>query len=54
MDNSENIEVIHIRCPIPLKRWVEQEAAKNYRSQSAQVLAILSELMREQQAAGVR
>jgi hypothetical protein len=42
------VKSVSIRFPRDIKQWVEKEAAANYRSQNAQVLAIMKDAMREQ------
>jgi hypothetical protein len=39
------IKEVSIRFPLNIKTWLEREAANNYRSQNAEVLAILKEKM---------
>ena len=48
MDKPE-VESVSIRFPRKIKAWVEREAADNFRSQNAQVLAILKERMDDEQ-----
>jgi hypothetical protein len=43
--NKPEVESVSIRFPREIKQWVEREAANNFRSQNAQVLAILKERM---------
>ena len=50
MSKSQETESVSIRFPREIKAWLEREAADNFRSQNAQVLAILKERM-DQQAA---
>ena len=50
LSKSQETESVSIRFPREIKAWLEREAADNFRSQNAQVLAILKERM-DQQAA---
>jgi hypothetical protein len=50
LSKSQETESVSIRVPREIKDWLEREAAHNFRSQNAQVLAILKERM-DQQAA---
>jgi hypothetical protein len=45
MSKSQETESVSIRFPREIKAWLEREAADNFRSQNAQVLAILKERM---------
>jgi hypothetical protein len=47
---KSEVESLSVRFTREIKRWVEREAANNFRSQSAQVLAILKERMEAEQA----
>jgi hypothetical protein len=49
MNNKPEIESVSIRFPKNIKEWLEQQAAKNFRSQSAQVLSILQERIEAEQ-----
>jgi hypothetical protein len=48
MTNKPEVEFVSLRCPRPIKEWVEREAAANFRSANSQVLAVLKERMEAQ------
>jgi hypothetical protein len=52
--NKPEVESVSIRFPRDIKQWVEREAANNFRSQNAQVLAILKERMEREQEKAAR
>ena len=43
--NKPEIEQVSIRFPRDIKDWIQREAANNFRSQNAEVLAILKQKM---------
>jgi hypothetical protein len=49
--DKPDVESVSIRFPRDIKAWIEREAANNFRSQNAQVLAILKERMEQREKA---
>jgi len=47
--NKPDVESLPIRFPRDIKRWLEKDAARNFRSQSSHVLAILKQRMEQQE-----
>ena len=48
--NGKNLVQVKIKLPVQIKKWVEGEAEKNMRSQSAEIAFALKEKMDRQKA----
>lgn len=46
--NGKNLVQVKINLPVDIKTWLEGEAAKNMRSQSAEIVFALKEKMDRQ------
>ncbi|WP_245430263.1 Arc domain-containing protein [Rhizobium tropici] len=48
--SGQNLVQVKIKLPVDIKKWVEGEAEKNMRSQSAEIVFALKEKMDRQRA----
>lgn len=48
--NGKNLVQLKIKLPADIKKWIEDEAQKNMRSQNAEIVFALKEKMDRQKA----